>query len=197
MKKIAVSYGVPADLIMGLERMALIWNTTRHCLEENGYSDDEIEAVIDEINVPFMAEEEADHATSILLPDTVKGLDSLKHLGYEMGLVTTASRVSYERISNCQDYGCFGKYFRYSVTRNDCKYIKPEPEPIYRILNLYNRSDFVYVGDADHDSQACKAAGGRFVLINTRGYDEATVASLEPDAVINSLLELPETLEEI
>ena len=84
MKQIAVKHGVPAELVMGLDRMALIWNTTRHYLEENNYSAEEIKAIEDEINVPFMAEEEADHATSVLLPGTITGLDQLKRLGLEI-----------------------------------------------------------------------------------------------------------------
>ena len=195
MKQIVVRHGVPADLVMDLNRMSHIWNATRHYLEDHGYSEAEIQTVIDEINVPFMEEERADHAVSVLLPGTIEGLESLRSLGYEMGLVTTASRESYDRISSQEEYGCFGEHFKHSVTRDDVKYIKPEPEPIYRILKNYTHSDFVYVGDADHDAQASKAAGGRFILINTREYDDETIESFTPWAVIESLDQLPETLE--
>jgi len=195
MKQIVVKHGVQTELVMDLNRMSHIWNATRHYLEENGCSEEKIQQVIDEINVPFMEEERADHAVSVLLPGTIEGLESLRRLGYEMGLVTTASRESYDRISNQEEYGCFGEYFKHSVTRDDVKYIKPEPEPIHRILKHYNNSDFVYIGDADHDAQASKAAGGRFVLINTREYDDETIESFAPWAVIESLDQLPETLE--
>ena len=194
MKNIVVGHGVPESMVEPLDRMAHIWNTTRRYLEESHYSESEIESVMDEINVPFMAEERADHAVSVLLPGTIEGLEALRGLGYEMGLVTTASRESYDRISTQEEYGCFGEYFKHSVTRDDVKYIKPEPEPIYRILNLYNHSDFVYIGDADHDAQACQAAGGRFVLINTREYDPATIESFKSWIVISNLDQLPEKL---
>jgi phosphoglycolate phosphatase-like HAD superfamily hydrolase len=114
-----------------------------------------------------------------------------------MGVVTTASRESYEWISGHEDYGRFGEYFRHSVTRDDCRYIKPEPEPIHRILSMFNRDDFIYIGDADHDAQACQAAGGRFVLMNTREYDAETMESMSPDAVIENLLELPAALQKL
>ena len=194
MKDIVVGHGVPESLVEPLDRMAHIWNTTRRYFEENQYSESEIESVMAEINVPFMAEERADHAVSVLLPGTIEGLEVLRGLGYEMGLVTTASRESYDRISSQEEYGCFGEYFKHSVTRDDVKYIKPEPEPIHRILNHYNHSDFVYIGDADHDAQASKAAGGKFVLINTREYESDVLNGLSPDAVINRLDELPDTL---
>jgi HAD superfamily hydrolase (TIGR01549 family) len=194
MKEIVVQHGVPAEIVMDLNRMAHIWNTTRHYFEDNGYSEKQIQKVIDEINVPFMEEERADHAVSVLIPGTIEGLESLQRLGYEMGLVTTASRESYDRISIQEKYGCFGEYYKYSVTRDDCKYIKPEPEPIFRMLINYEPSDFVYIGDSDHDSQASRAAGGKFVLINTREYDSKVLKELSPDAIINSINELPEVL---
>jgi phosphoglycolate phosphatase-like HAD superfamily hydrolase len=197
MKNIIVSHGVPAEKVMELNRMAHIWNATRGYLEKKGVSEEEIQRVIDEINVPFMEEERADHAISILLPGTMIGLESLKQLGYEMGLVTTASRESYDRISSDKKYGFFGKYFKYSITRDDCKYIKPEPEPIFRILKYYNHSNFVYIGDSDHDAQASKAAGGRFILINTRNYDAKTLKELAPDYMIYSLEELPIALNQL
>jgi len=197
MKRIVVKHGVPSELVMGLDRMAHIWNTTRHYLEDNGYSEEQIEAIIQEINVPFMTEERADHAVSVLLPGTIKGLEQLKELGYQMAAVTTASRESYDRISSSEEYGCFGRYFTYSVTRDDCKYIKPDPEPIHRVLARYKTDKFFYVGDADHDAQACSAACGRFILINTRRYDETIIESLRPDAVIDDLRQLPAALETI
>jgi len=197
MKEIAVKHGVPAEEVNALDRMAHIWNHTRRYVENHGYSEARIQTVIDEIGVPFMAEDRADHAVSELLPDTMAALESLKHSGYEMGLVTTASRESYDRISSHNDFGCFGDYFRYSVTRDECNYIKPEPEPIHRILEHFGRDDFVYVGDTDHDAQASHAAGGLFVLINTRNYGDETIKSLNPDAVIDNLRELPLTLQSI
>jgi phosphoglycolate phosphatase-like HAD superfamily hydrolase len=195
MKEIVVRYGIPAELVKELNRMALIWNFTYCYLEKIGTPDEHIQKVIEEINVPFMVEERADHAVSVLLEGTLTGLEVLKIKGYDMGLVTTASRDSYDWFSNHSDFGCFGKYFRYSVTRDDCRYIKPEPEPIHRILKLFKRDRFVYIGDSDHDAEACQAAGGRFILINTREYDADTIRSLKPDAVIESLVELPTVLE--
>jgi HAD superfamily hydrolase (TIGR01549 family) len=194
MKEIVIKYGVPSELVTPLNRMALIWNATRQYLEEHDYSDAEIMVVMTEINEPFMVEERADHEISVLLPDTISGLETLRLLGYEMGLVTTASRESYDRISQDSAYGCFGDYFKHSITRDECRYIKPDPEPIHRILGLYHREAFVYIGDSDHDAYACNAAGGRFVLLNTRCYDEETVDSFSPYAVIDRLSVLPEIL---
>jgi phosphoglycolate phosphatase-like HAD superfamily hydrolase len=194
MKKIVISFGIPPEEVMDLNRMALIWNKTYRYMEKNGFSEQQIQTVIRDINKPFMVEERAEHEVSVLLPDTITSLETMKNQGYKIGLVTTASRESYDRISRDEKYGCFGTFFKHTVTRDDCRYIKPEPEPIYRILKMYHCQNFIYVGDSDHDAQAAQAAGGQFILINTRGFDEETIASLCPDRVINKLNELPEVL---
>jgi phosphoglycolate phosphatase-like HAD superfamily hydrolase len=195
MKQIAISHGVPMHIVEPLNRMALIWNATRRYMEKNSYPEEKVRTVMHEINGPFLADERADHEYSILIPDTISCLRSLQEAGYEMGLVTTASRESYHRISCSSEYGCFGVYFAHSVTRDDVDYIKPDPEPINKILELYDNDRFVYIGDTDHDAMASKAANGVFVLINTRNYDTQVLKKLQPDAVINRLTELPDVLD--
>ena len=192
MKHIAVKHGVPEEIVAPLERMALIWNATRSYLLEHNIP--EVQSIMAEINKPFLADETSDHEFTEVLEDTGPGLMALRDHGFEMGLVTTASRSAYERLSRETCYGCFGEYFRHSVTRDDVRSIKPDPEPIQMMLEVFNRDDFVYVGDSDHDAYACKSAGGFFVLINTRGYDDEFIHELEPDAVITRLTELPDVL---
>ena len=197
MKDTAVNHGVPPEEIKDMNRMAHIWNRTRRFLEEDGRNHEEIQTIIDEINIPFMIEERSEHKLSVLLPDTLAGLYTLKSMGYEMGLVTTASRWSYERISNSDDFGRFGEFFPLSITRDDCGYIKPDPEPINMAKALTERDDIVYIGDSDHDALAAKAAGVGFVLINTRDYDEETINSFSTDGVITNLSQLPELLSNL
>ena len=114
-----------------------------------------------------------------------------------MGLVTTTSRESYDRLSASDEFSRFGEFFPHSITRDDCGYIKPDPEPLNRMMALYGREDIVYVGDSDHDALAAKAAGALFVLINTREYDDATVNLFSPDGVIENLSQLPELLHKL
>jgi HAD superfamily hydrolase (TIGR01549 family) len=197
MKEIIIDYGIPEEKIVHLNRMALIWNQTRRYLEQEGVNENEIRKLIDKINIPFMVEERKDHSQSILLHETIPVLDKLKNEGYELGLVTTASRESYEKISKNRSFGKFGKYFKNSITRDDCKYIKPDPEPINRILKLYDKKDFIYVGDSDHDAFATQAAGGKFILVNSREYDNETLGLINPNYVIESLLELPNTIKKL
>jgi len=191
MKKIAAENGVPAEVVEDFDRMALIWNAVRRYAEDNGLAVNEL---MKRINEPFMEHERDDHNISFLMPDTIPGLTSLKELGYEMNLVTTASRWSYDRISTSDDYACFGSFFKHSITRDDVSYIKPDPQPLLQMMGLCVRDEAVYIGDSDHDGYAAIAAGCKFVLINTRDYDGGTLGLLKPHAVIENLTQLPDVL---
>ena len=197
MKENAAAHGVPPEEVADLERMAHIWNAARAYADRNGFPEEDTLALMNAINVPFMEEERSDHALSVLIPGTEEALTTLRDMGYEMTLVTTASRQSVDRILGSQQYGRLGKFFKHTVTRDDCVYVKPCPEAIERALRLHGRDGFVYVGDSDHDAEAAKAAGGAFILLNTRGYDQEHISRLEPDAVVTSLLELPEALRSL
>lgn len=197
MKDIAAAHGIPHGELAGLERMAHIWNAARSYADRNGFPEEATTALMTDINEPFMEEERADHAISVLLPGTEEALNSLRETGYDMALVTTASRGSIERILGSREYGRLGRYFTHTVTRDDCIYVKPDPEPIHRALRLQGRDDFLYVGDSDHDAEAAKAAGGAFILVNTRGYPRGHIARLEAVAVVTRLTELPEALRSL
>ncbi|MFP3952488.1 MAG: HAD family hydrolase [Candidatus Bathyarchaeia archaeon] len=197
MKDIAVSFGVPDGVVSRLDRMAQIWNAARAYAEGDDFSEDEVRGLMEAINVPFQRHESEEHALTTLLPGAVETLEKLRREGYTMGLVTNASRIGYRRLAHNKQHRGFHRYFRHSITRDDCDYIKPEPEAINRILSRFNESRFIYIGDSDHDAEAAKAAGGGFILHNTRGYSEEEIRELEPDAVINSLIELPDILSNI
>lgn len=197
MKIVASSHGVPIDEYDGLNRMAHIWNKTRAYAESHGFNEIGIKALMNAINEPFTQQESADHARSVLIPGTIETLVALQNDGYLFGMVTNASRMAYKRISESTEFGRFGKYFLDSITRDDCDFIKPDPEPIHRILELFGRSDFIYIGDSNHDAEATRAARGIFILVNTRGYNDETIKMLAPHAVIHSITELPQILHNL
>ena len=64
-------------------------------------------------------------------------------------------------------------------------------------LDNHGVDGFVYIGDSDHDAEAAKAAGGAFILVNTRDYDEEHMRRLEPRAVISDISELPDALRSL
>ena len=197
MKDIAAAHGVPRGELAGLERMAHIWNAARAHADRCDFPEEATTALMTAINEPFMEEERADHTLSVLISGTEEALNSLREAGYDMSLVTTASRGSVERILDATEYGRLGRFFTHTVTRDDCSYVKPYPEAIEKALRLHGRDDFVYIGDSDHDAEAAKAAGGAFILMNTRGYDQEHMKQLEPDAVIMGPGELPDVLSSL
>ena len=197
MKKIAAAHGVPYEDVSSLERMAHIWNAARAYADQNGFSEEDTQALMSSINVPFMEEEKADHAMSVLIPGTAEALTTLRDMGYEMALVTTASRWSVERILGSPEYGRLGRFFTHTVTRDDCSYVKPDPEAIEKALRLHGRDGFIYIGDSDHDAEAANAAGGAFILINTRCYDQEHIKQLKPSVVIIGPGELPGVLQSL
>lgn len=197
MKEIAVSFGVPRDAVSQLDRMSHIWNAARGYAEGNGFSEGEVRGLMEAINVPFQSHESQEHELTSPMPGVLEALEELRGKGYSMGLVTTASRVGYMKFAKDQQPEGLHRFFKHIITRDDCDYIKPDPEPINRILESFNESRFIYIGDSDHDAEAAKAAGGRFILHNTRGYSEEEIRELEPDAVVNKITELPSILNKI
>jgi HAD superfamily hydrolase (TIGR01549 family) len=197
MKNISHLYGVPLTELDPLNRMAHIWNRTRRYAEAHGFNEKRMTSMMARLNEPFSRQEELEHSLSVLLPGTIEVLESLQKNSYMLGMVTTASRKGFERISCSEEFGYLGMYFKHSITRDDCGYIKPDPEPINRILKLFDRSDFIYIGDSDHDAEAAKAAGGSFILLNTKRYDEETLQRIHPDGILDRLNELPDMISYI
>jgi phosphoglycolate phosphatase-like HAD superfamily hydrolase len=76
-------------------------------------------------------------------------------------------------------------------------FIKPLPHPIQVALDKMGSSDFVMVGNSTHDAVAARAAGGYFILHNTDKHEEITLKIIRPDAIINSLYELPKAVQKI
>ncbi len=188
MKRLAIKSGVPTEQVRDLNRMAHIWNTVRKHLEKNNIPDNDL---MTQMNDLFLVVERREHNLSVLLPHTISSLQTLSDEGYEMGVVTSASRESYNNLSTSDEYNQFGSFFINSITRDDVRYIKPDPEPLTQMMELCDRRDVVYIGDSDHDGYAAQAANCNFVLINTRPYSTEAIESLQPDAVIENLSQLP------
>ena len=197
MKQIASSHGIPLEEMNHTNRMNRIWNISWVYAHNHGFDEDKIKALMRTIDEPFKQSVSDYHDLCMLMPDTLETLEAFQKDGYTLGLVTNASRGAYERWANNPEYSLFSKYFQYSITRDDCGLIKPRPEPILKILDLFGRTDFVFIGDSDFDSQATKEAGGVFVLINTREYSNEVIAEMCPDAVVNSLKEFRIIIEEL
>ncbi len=194
MKNKAMEFGVSAEEYEGLDRMALIWNKTREVVSRIGFDEERGVKVMNALNQLVAAHEEEEHEDSILLLGVKEILKELKTTGYQIGVVTNTSECELLKIFH--RFG-FGRYIDLYITRDYVNYLKPNPELVEKILKEFRKKRFVYVGDADHDAQAAKSAGGYFIMMNTRGYDRETIESIGPDAVIDSLHQLPDILKRL
>lgn len=101
-----------------------------------------------------------------LLPGAKELLTKLKNYGIVIILVTTKSRVVLEqtllqfKLSELIDY---------SVSGDEVKNFKPDPEGILKALEMFKLSnnDALFIGDTEHDLGAAKNAGVNFIGVNT------------------------------
>ena len=196
MKRLAISLGVPREEIEPLNRMAVVWNSSRRYAERHKFADEKTKRLMQELNIAFQKQEDLEHSMTMPLLETNEVLQCLADDSYQLGVVTSASRKGYNRIAGNSSFGGFNRFFRHSITREDCHYIKPDPEPINKVLRLMGSTDFIFVGDSDHDAFAARSAGGRFILLKNNENPE-WVRDHKPDGVISSLGLLPRKITEL
>lgn len=114
------------------------------------------------------------HATngefSVLYPNVLEGLKSLKSMGLKLGLVTnkpmefTVPLVEKKGIDS---------FFDVLVGGDSCEHKKPHPAPIFYALEKLNSDpeSSVFVGDSLNDALAAKAAGMPCLML-PYGYNE-------------------------
>ena len=195
MKMKAIEYGLSFEEFKEINRMAGILNKTRTLIEEEGFDRDTATALMFELNKLMSSYEREEHKECVLSPQAIETLKKLKKDSHDIGIVTNTSESELLKIFNR-----FGieKYVDAYITRDNLRYVKPYPDSLIEILGKLNTSRFFYIGDSDHDAEAVKRAlrlgknnlYGKFLLINTRRYDEKALASMKPYAVIQSLNEI-------
>jgi len=118
-------------------------------------------------------------------------LRALKERGYKNGLVTSRLRAS---AMNAVRYFKLGSLFDAIVTASDINVFKPDPAPVYLILDkLGGRpEETIFVGDTIHDIEAGLASGVFTVLVDWScaiPHDERDDIP-SPDAVIENMPDL-------
>ena len=121
-----------------------------------------------------------------------KGYESvIKELSKKYDLAIVTSRIkggvfSLPLLSKVQ------KYFKEAVYFEDTEKHKPDPEPLLLALkNLgVNASKAVYVGDAESDVQASKAAGMKVIVFPKNEIPDV-------DATVQTFLELPKVIKSL
>ena len=126
-----------------------------------------------------------------LMPGIDKILDEIK---LPKAVMTSKSLPSAERSLKGLLH-----HFRATVTMEETKKHKPDPEPLLlacKKLNL-KPNECVYVGDHINDFKTAKSAGTDFIGILSGGTTEEEFKKAGANKLINSLSELPEILKSI
>ncbi len=121
-------------------------------------------------------------------PDVVAGLKALKKTGYRLACITNKSEKF--TIPLLKDTGLYD-YFELILSGDSLPRRKPDPLPLLHACEKFGVTPdkMLLIGDSLNDTQAARAAGCHVFCV-PYGYNRgADVRDLEPDAVVESILE--------
>ncbi len=131
---------------------------------------------------------------SQLYPGVREGLDYLRRRGFRLGSVTNkAARFTLPLL---RDLGV-RDYFEIVVSGDTLPQKKPDPAPLLYAARELGAAPArsLLIGDSRSDVKAARAAGFRVVCVSY-GYNHGEdIRDYHPDAVIDSLAELPRLLD--
>jgi phosphoglycolate phosphatase len=131
---------------------------------------------------------------SLLYPGIREGLDYLKSQGYRLGCVTNkASRFTLPLL---RDLGIHDE-FEIIIAGDTLAKKKPDPLPLLHAAEKLGvkPEKALMIGDSQSDVKAARAAGFQIVCMSY-GYNHGEdIRNSQPDAVINSLVEIRGLLE--
>lgn len=139
----------------------------------------------------FMAVYEANMCDrSRLFPGVAEGLAALKAEGYRLACNTNKNSIftlpllKQLGIADCFDFiGCGDQFTK----------LKPDPESLLKTAEHFgiDPARCLMVGDSANDAEAARRAGFMLVCVPYGYHGGAGVEVLEPDAVVESFMELP------
>lgn len=140
----------------------------------------------------FYADHLIDRTT--LYPGVRAGLDELANRGLPLGVVTNKpDRFTRPLLFEL----ALATYFPVVVSGDTLPVKKPDPEPLRHAARALGveASQTLLVGDSINDLQAARAAGAGFVCVSYGYRDGDEVFHAGPDALVDSLAELPALIE--
>ena len=132
---------------------------------------------------------------SRLYPGVLEGLEWLSAQGYHLGCVTNKAARFTEPL--LEDLG-IARFFALRLAGDSLPRKKPDPLPLLHAAEHFGvtPADSLMVGDSVSDVKAARAAGFAIVCVSY-GYNHGRdIREARPDAVIDSLAELPGLLLE-
>jgi phosphoglycolate phosphatase len=130
---------------------------------------------------------------SILYPGVKEGIAYLKSASYKLGCVTNKAAQFTEPL--LKDLGIHDN-FSIVISGDTLPQKKPDPAPLLHAAEFFGVSpdDALMLGDSVSDVKAARAAGFQIICMSY-GYNHGEdIRTANPDAVIDSMAELPELL---
>jgi phosphoglycolate phosphatase len=157
-----------------------------------GNMDGEADQALYERALPIFKAMYAEHTCvdSHLYPGVKEGLALLKDAGYRMGCVTNKPAQFTEPL--LEKLG-IRSHFAIVISGDTLPQQKPHPEPLLHAARFFgvHPEHALMVGDSVSDVKASRAAGFTIVCMSY-GYNHGQdIRAAQPDAVIDSLVELP------
>jgi phosphoglycolate phosphatase len=130
---------------------------------------------------------------SILYPGVKEGIAFLKSTDFKLGCVTNKAAQFTEPL--LRDLGIYNE-FGIVISGDTLPQKKPDPAPLLHAAEFFGVSpdEALMLGDSVSDVKAARAAGFQIICMSY-GYNHGEdIRSASPDAVIDSMAELPELL---
>ena len=131
---------------------------------------------------------------SRLYPGVIEGLDYLQSAGFKLGCVT--NKAEQFTVPLLKDLGIYDR-FGIVVSGDTLPEKKPHPLPLLHAAEFFGvkPEHAMMLGDSMSDVKAARAAGFQIVCMSY-GYNHGIdIRDSKPDAVIDSMAELPALLE--
>ncbi len=146
---------------------------------------------------PIFLELYADNTSkrSTLYPGVAEGVAWLKAQGYRLGCVT--NKAAQFTLPLLKDLGVHDD-FEIIISGDTLPQKKPDPAPLLHAARFFGvqPEQALMIGDSVSDVKAARAAGFQIVCMSY-GYNHgADIRDFHPDAVIDSMVEIRELLQE-
>ncbi|MDZ7661937.1 phosphoglycolate phosphatase [Thiohalophilus sp.] len=128
-------------------------------------------------------------------PGVKEGLEYLKQAGYRLGCVT--NKAEQFTVPLLKTLGLYD-YFEIVVSGDTLPKKKPDPLPLLHVADFFGvkPEKALMIGDSVSDVTAARAAGFQIVCMSY-GYNHGVdIREANPDAVIDSMAELPDLLKQ-
>lgn len=165
-------------------------------LENSSKSSERFKKVRQEVSdIAEKHELEAAKSTE-LFQGVVKTLEALREMGLKIGLCTINSERAVNHVLARFEIAGF---FDAVVPRNKIENVKPDAEHLKAVLDILNVEphEAVVVGDGVNDMKCAKKLGAIAVGLATGVSSETELLKAGADLLINSITELPVTIERI